>query len=241
MLFRVLMGEGEFSEKILHLLVAIIALLPSLTFHEWAHGFVAYKLGDSTAKADGRLSLNPLDHLDLYGSLMLLLVGYGWAKPVPVNTRSFKKPKRDFALCSIAGPIANFILAFVSTLLFTLTFYIMGMVDAEGYGITFEVILLILQYSIAFNIGLGLFNLIPIPPLDGSNVLMCVLPNRLAAKYSKIRYYTRHIFLILIISSWLPYPLSMINDIVFMPLNWLNGAMQEFFFEIAIKIFDIFG
>ncbi len=241
MLFRVLMGDGEFSEKILHLLVAIIALLPSLTFHEWAHGFVAYKLGDSTAKADGRLSLNPLDHLDLYGSLMLLLVGYGWAKPVPVNTRSFKKPKRDFALCSIAGPIANFILAFVSTLLFTLTFYIMGMVDAEGYGITFEVILLILKYSIALNIGLGLFNLIPIPPLDGSNVLMCVLPNRLAAKYSRIRYYTRQIFLILIISSWLPYPLSMINDIVFKPLNWLNGAMQEFFFEIAFKIFDIFG
>ncbi len=243
MLFRVLMGSGELSEKILHLLVAIIALLPSLTFHEWAHGYVAYKLGDSTAKADGRLSLNPLDHLDLYGSLMLLLVGYGWAKPVPVNTRSFKKPKRDFALCSLAGPLANFILAFVSTLLYVLAFYIfMSIETAEAYSITFEVILLILQYSIAFNIGLGLFNLIPIPPLDGSNVLMCILPNKLAAKYSKIRYYTRYIFLVLILSSWLPYPLSMINDIVFMPLNWLNGAMSELFFEIAINIFGpMFG
>jgi Zn-dependent protease len=218
-----------------------VAALIALTVHEYCHGYAAYKLGDNTARNLGRLSLNPLHHLDLFGVLCMMLFHFGWAKPVPINARNFRKPKRDFALCSIAGPIANFILAFVSTLLFTLTLYIMGMVDAEGYGITFEVILLILQYSIAFNIGLGLFNLIPIPPLDGSNVLMCVLPNRLAAQYSKIRYYTRHIFLILIISSWLQYPLSMINDIVFKPLDWLNVAMREFFFEIAIKIFDVFG
>jgi Zn-dependent protease len=244
MLLSALLGEGELIEKILHLLVAVIALLPALTFHEWAHGYVAYKLGDETAKADGRLSLNPLDHLDPVGALMLLLVGYGWAKPVPVNTRSFKKPKRDFALCSIAGPIANFVIAFVSALLYVASFFLFLEYGADTgeFSITAEVVLLIFEYSMVLNIGLGLFNLIPIPPLDGSNVLMCVLPNRLAAKYSRIRFYTRYIFLGLIILNWAPYPLSQIGDLLFMPLHWLNGSINDLFIEIWINVLSpLFG
>lgn len=238
MLLTVLMSDMGMLEKILYLLIAVIALLPALTFHEWAHGYAAYKLGDSTAKADGRLSLNPLNHLDPVGTLLLLLVGFGWAKPVPVNTRYFKKPRRDFAICSLAGPIANFVLAFVSAFLYVLSIYVCFWLELEG--ITAIIIETVFYYMMVYNIGLGLFNLIPIPPLDGSNVMMCILPNRLAAKYSKIRYYTRYIFLAIIILSWLPYPLSLIYDYLFMPLTWARGTIESLFVSLFDKLFSFF-
>lgn len=220
-----------FLEKIFVALISIIALLPALTVHEWAHGFMAYKLGDRTAKLDGRLSLNPLDHLDPVGSLMLLLVGFGWAKPVPVMTRNFKKPKRDFALTSLAGPLSNFILGFISVF-FALLFIYLG----ADRSVTLEAITLVFSYSAAYNIGLGLFNLIPIPPLDGSNIVMCILPNHLAAKYSQIRYYTRYIFLAIVLLSYLPG----IN--VFAPLTIARGWIEDLFFSISNLILSpIFG
>ena len=224
------MSEGEMSEKILALLIAIIALLPALTVHEWAHGFSAYKLGDRTAKIDGRLSLNPLDHLDPLGSLTLLLFGFGWAKPVPVMTRNFKNPKRDFAISAFAGPFANFVLGFISALLFVLSVLIPW--KFELTGITIEVLQQIFSFSLIYNIGLGLFNLIPIPPLDGSNILMCLLPNHLAAKYARIRYYTRYIILGLLLCSWLPYPFSAVTDIVFLPLDYLRSFFTNGFITV---------
>lgn len=230
MLLRILMSEGEMSEKILTLLIAIIALLPALTVHEWAHGFSAYKLGDHTAKIDGRLSLNPLDHLDPIGSLMLLLFGFGWAKPVPVMTRNFKNPKRDFAISAFAGPFANFVLGFISSLFLVLSVFVPLKLGLTG--ITFEVLQNICYFSLIYNIGLGLFNLIPIPPLDGSNILMCLLPNHLAAKYAKVRYYTRYIILGLLLCSWLPYPLSTITDIVFLPLDFLRSFLTNGFITV---------
>lgn len=222
----------SFLEKIFVALISILALLPALTVHEWAHGFAAYKLGDYTAKADGRLSLNPLDHLDPVGSLMMLLVGFGWAKPVPVMTRNFKKPKRDFALTSLAGPLANFVLAFVSVLLMTLVVYL-GAFDT----VALYAVMLVFQYSALYNIGLGLFNLIPLPPLDGSNVLMCILPSHLAAKYSKIRYYTRYIFLAIILLNYLPG-----NIDVLAPLGTVRDWIFYGFYSAASTIFSpIFG
>lgn len=224
------MSEGEISHKILMCLAALIALLPALTVHEWAHGFSAYKLGDRTAKLDGRLSLNPLDHLDPIGSLMLLLFGFGWAKPVPVSTRNFKKPKRDLAITSFAGPFANFVLGFISAFFLVLVYFC-----RIKYGLT-NTTLIILQdifdFSLFYNVGLGLFNLIPIPPLDGSNILMCLLPNNLAARYAKIRYYTRYIILGLVLCTWLPYPLSMITDIVFFPLEYLLNLITSGYFFV---------
>lgn len=220
----------EFGLKLVYFLIMIISLLPALTLHEWAHGYAAYKLGDDTAKADGRLSLNPLDHLDPMGSLMMLLVGFGWAKPVPINTRKFQKPKRDIAITSIAGPLMNFLVAIVSGLLYTFATYFCY---ANGItGITADVIITIFRYSMLLNIGLGLFNLIPIPPLDGSNVLMCALPPRAAMQYSKIRYYTRYIVLGIILISWLPFPLNTISDLIFLPLELL----RDFFAGAIIKV-----
>lgn len=223
------------GEALLLLLVSIIALIPALVVHEWAHGYTAYKLGDSTAKADGRLSLNPLDHLDPLGTLMLLLVGFGWAKPVPVNTRYFKKPRRDFALTSFAGPLANFIMGFISALLYVLAFYLVELYGIGGNGgyIIHEIFL----YSALFNIGLGLFNLIPLPPLDGSNIVLCLLPNNLAAKYSKIRYYSQYIFIGLIIMQRLPV-VDIIPEIVFWPVSQGRMILLNLFIKIGEAIFS---
>ncbi len=238
MLHSILSGNGDLMQKLLALMISIIALLPALTFHEWAHGYMAYKLGDATAKADGRLSLNPLDHLDPFGTLMLLIMGFGWAKPVPVNTRHFKKPRRDFALTALAGPMMNFIVALISAFLFVLTWYIVGYNDLTG--ITSDAILMIFDYSMVFNIGLGLFNLIPLPPLDGSNILMCMLPNSLAAKYSRVRYYSGYIFIGLILLQYVPV-LDFIPDLIFAPLNICRNFLTDAFISLAdTVIYPIF-
>ncbi len=236
MLFNILSSQGTMAEKILYLLISILALLPALTFHEWAHGYAAYKLGDSTAKADGRLSLNPLDHIDPMGSLMMLIIGFGWAKPVPVNTRYFKKPKRDFALTSLAGPIANFVLGFVSGLLYVLSIFLVNKFGVTG--VIADLVPTLFMYSMLMNVGLGTFNLIPIPPLDGSNVLMCILPNHIAAKYAKLRYYTHYIFIGLIILSRLPYPLGMIYDLIFAPLTWIRSGLTDLFIDVGVWLFS---
>jgi len=162
---------------LLGLLVSIPGVLIAITFHEFAHGFVAYKLGDNTAKNEGRLTLNPFAHLDPIGSLMLLFAGFGWGKPVQVNPRNYTRKmsmEKADALVSAAGPIMNFILALV----FTLTYYAIY----KYAGITFvtstvgKVILLLISATISINIGLGVFNLIPLPPLDGSKIIMPFLP-----------------------------------------------------------------
>ncbi len=232
MLFSILRSDADISMKILLLMVSVISLLPALTIHEWAHGFAAYKLGDSTAKADGRLSLNPLDHLDPIGALMMLLVGFGWAKPVPVNTRYFKKPRRDYAIVSLAGPVANFILAFIFAFLFVIAWY-----SFQAAGIsdtpTAIVVIAIFQYSALMNLGLGSFNLIPLPPLDGSNVVLALLPNNLGAQYAKLRYYSHYIFMGLILLSYAPFPFSLVYDIAFLPLNWAREGLWSLFIKIA--------
>lgn len=234
MLLDVLYGGGSFAEKLLYVLIMVIALLPALTFHEWAHGYAAYKLGDHTAKADGRLSLNPLDHLDPVGTVMLLVLGFGWAKPVPVMTRNFKKPRRDFAITSLAGPMANFVVGFITTLLYVLGVYICAANEFDN--MTAEVILSVFFYSSIFNFGLGLFNLIPLPPLDGSNVVMCLLPNRIAAKYSKIRYYSRYIFIGLIVMEYIPY-LEIIPQIIFWPISVGRDLLFGLVYNLGELIF----
>ena len=234
MLFSILSSGGTLGEKLVLLLISVLALLPALSVHEWAHGYAAYKLGDNTARADGRLSLNPLDHLDPLGTLMLLLVGFGWAKPVPVNTRHFKKPRRDFALTSLAGPISNLLLGFISALLYVLAFYACSALEISQ--MTATVIINVFYFSTLYNLGLGLFNLIPLPPLDGSNILICLLPNRLAAKYSKIRYYSSYIFLVLVIMRRIP-SLSFISEIVFWPVNQGRSLLFELFVEFGDMIF----
>ena len=180
---------------ILSLLISVFCVLLSISIHEFAHGYMAYKLGDDTARVMGRLSVNPLHHLDPIGALCLLFFHFGWAKPVPVNPSKFTKVKikTGMVLTAIAGPLANFILGFIAMILIRVV--ILYMAD---FAVS-ELLFIILYTLVIMNVGLGLFNLIPIPPLDGSKVLNALLPARI---YFKIMQYERYGTLLLILFIW---------------------------------------
>ena len=158
--------------SMLDMVLRLAAVLLCLTVHETCHGLAAYALGDPTARRAHRLSLNPLRHIDWFGLLMMFAAGFGWAKPVPVNPNYFKKPKQGMALTALAGPVSNFLLALL-TLLAARIFC-----DVAAYSETNQRILDFLLMVAVLSIGLGLFNLVPIPPLDGAKVLFAGLPDR---------------------------------------------------------------
>ncbi len=158
-------------------IVRIPVLLFAITIHEYAHGRAALWLGDPTAKNMGRLTLNPLPHIDPFGAICLFLFNFGWAKPVPVNPRYFKNIRKDIILMSLAGPLANILLALLAGILIRFFFF------------PWDIYRLALIYLLFMNIGLGLFNLVPIPPLDGSHVLENLLPLRAAQKYREFGRY----------------------------------------------------
>lgn len=205
-----------------------IVLFTAITVHECAHGFVAYKLGDPTAKNAGRLTLNPLSHLDLLGALCMVLVGFGWAKPVPINPMYFRNRKRDTALVSLAGPAANIVLAFLSTILYVpiaVAYYkfgswILGFVEGTLISL------------VSLNIGFAVFNLIPFPPLDGGKILGVILP---ADAYMKLLQYERFGFPILIILS-LTGVLSRILNVIIAPVYHLWSIFAEFLLNLVLKL-----
>ena len=174
--------------RLLQAALRLAAVLLCLTVHETCHGLAAYALGDPTAKERHRLSLNPLHHIDWFGLAAMLLLGFGWAKPVPVDMRYFKNPKRGMALTALAGPVSNLLLALV--LLLGARAVLEASPDTAAWGWFFAFLILCAQLSI----GLGVFNLIPISPLDGSKVLFAVLPDRM---YEKLMYYERYGFIVL--------------------------------------------
>ena len=158
--------------SMLDMVLRLAAVLLCLTVHETCHGLAAYALGDPTARRAHRLSLNPLRHIDWFGLLMMFAAGFGWAKPVPGNPNYFKKPKQGMALTALAGPVSNFLLALLTLLAARI------LCDVAAYSETNQRILDFLLMVAVLSIGLGLFNLVPIPPLDGSKVLFAVLPDR---------------------------------------------------------------
>lgn len=193
----------------------IISILIAISVHECAHGFVANLLGDPTAKYAGRLTLNPLAHLDLLGALMFLIVGFGWAKPVPVDPTYFRHPKRDAALTALAGPVSNLFLAlivFVGLLLLlpqvtdiSLSF----LLGLEQSGSVVSVFLVqVFASSLFINLVLMAFNLLPIAPLDGSKVLHLFIPPRYEEQYLRFMQYGPYVLLVLILfGSILPFPI----------------------------------
>lgn len=217
------------SDRLVSLLVSVPGVLIAITFHEFAHGYAAYKLGDNTAKNEGRLSLNPLDHLDPIGTLMLLVAGFGWGKPVHVNPTNYTRKismEKGEAIVSVAGPLTNIVLAFIFALIYGafIKFASFGfLVSTVG-----QIIKLILATTIAINIGLGVFNLIPLPPLDGSKIIMPFLPYHAKQWFRN----NEQIFYIVFVILWIT---NLASVIISPAINWISTGIMT----ITAMIFGI--
>ena len=219
-------GDLKAIDLIIYILSITYVCLCATPLHEFAHAFVAVKLGDDTPKLRGRVTINPMAHIDPLGFLMIFLFGFGYAKPVEVRARNFKKPKRDMAIVALAGPLSNFIQAFVYLLIsaiFSVVLIITGIAPLEYICMFFT-------FAALINIRLGVFNMIPVPPLDGSRLLTAVLPTKV---YFKIMQYERYIsigLMLLLFTGVLSWPLSIISEfvynifefIIFLPFNFIG-------------------
>jgi len=215
----------------LFLIIAIPILFFSVMIHECAHGVVALFFGDDTAKKEGRLSLNVIRHIDLVGTIILPLILlitrsgiiFGWAKPVPVRVSRLRNPARDYTFVSLAGPIANVLLAFAFG--FILPF---SMMILKGHGTLFSIAKFTCFLGVKINIILAMFNLLPIPPLDGSHVLAYLLPYPLSVRYQQIARYGILIILILILTDALKYPFLLADYLSRTLLSWMNSVGHLF-------------
>lgn len=192
-------GTADVKLLLANILLSIPVILFALSAHEAAHGFVAYKCGDPTAKNLGRVSLNPLRHLDPLGTLCMLLVGYGWAKPVPIDPRHFKNPKRGMALSAAAGPLMNLTLGIVNALLTGLFYALLTLVgnhDAPMFVVyLFYLLLILFRLGTIYNFVFAVFNLIPLPPFDGSRIVYAILPEKW---YFSVMRYERTIMIVVL-------------------------------------------
>lgn len=194
--------DGFDFTYLLSILLAVIPSLICITLHELSHGFAAYKLGDDTAKNAGRLTLNPIKSLDPVGLLMILVFHVGWAKPVPVNMFKFKNPKRGMAVTALAGPLSNIIIALLFMFLYGVLYIPLRMSAVGGY------VLSMVQLTAYISLGLAVFNLIPVPPLDGSKVLFSLMSNEHYYKLMRYEKYGSLIMLILVATGVIGRPLS---------------------------------
>lgn len=215
MLFDLIRGGHSMIEILAGVFASLFVVFCTLPFHEYAHAFVATKLGDQTARLSGRLSLNPMRHIDPLGALMIVLVGFGYAKPVPVNPRNFKNPKVGMALTALAGPCANLLMAIV----FLLLKNIILLFPASNP------IVLALAYFFIFaasiNIGLAVFNLLPIPPLDGSRILQLIIPSKYYFKFMQYERYVVILVFILLLTGVLSRPLGYLQTLLYNGLDFL--------------------
>ena len=204
------------------LLIRLIVLLTAIPVHEAAHAFVADRLGDPTARAMGRLSLNPMRHFDLLGSVCLLLVGIGWAKPVPIDPRNFRHPRSGMAISAAAGPLSNLLLALIAMIVSKLVFVF-------GAGTIAFWVFAFFMGVCQINISLAIFNLMPFPPFDGSRIYSAFLPQK---AYFGVMRYEKYLFIAVLALLWLGVfdaPLRVVNQFVFSGLDFLTGWIDLIF------------
>ena len=221
MLILLLSRELNLATAIIYILSALAVIFLTSPIHEFAHGFIADRLGDPTARYQGRLTLNPFAHIDYMGALGILLVGFGGARPVPVNPYNFRNPKRDVAFVAVAGPLSNVVAAFVCMVLANL-------VLVTTRTLAFYYVFLFFYFIAQINVRLAVFNLIPVPPLDGSRILAQFLPNRI---YYKLMQYERYIYFILIIlvfSGSLSGPISNVSNALMRGISDLASLPFKF-------------
>ena len=225
MLLSLLRGQLDFTSAVAEVLAVLVIVFIVLPFHEWAHAFTASKLGDTSIKYRGRLTLNPMAHIDPFGALALLLFGFGWAKPVPIDPRNFKYPKLYMGITALMGPVANVVASMAGGLIINAVYAFAPDFFFSGAG---TYIYQFLAYYTLINIYLAVFNLLPIPPLDGSKILFMFLPDKWVYKFYQ---YERYISMALIMLLWagvLGRPLSIVSSYVLNFVMWLTGLPFSF-------------
>lgn len=206
----IMSGNFDFVDFVIHMSSIAFVIFCTMPLHEFAHALVADKLGDDTPRLRGRLTINPSAHIDKRGTLMIFLFGFGYAKPVEVRMRKFKKPKRDMALVALAGPVCNLLQGFVSVFIYNALVHFSIVTD----NVMMTYMSMFFLYAAIINVNIAVFNLIPIPPLDGSRLLTALLP---AKYYYKIIQYERYIMIglfVLLFTGILTTPLSFLSNLV---------------------------
>ena len=211
----------------MEILMSIIPALVCITLHELSHGYVAYRLGDDTAKQAGRLTLNPIKHLDPVGLLMMLVFRVGWAKPVPVNMYRFKNPKRGMAVTALAGPVSNVLITLVFLLLYGALYVPLRSSSVGGYFLE------MIELTAYMSLGLAVFNLIPLPPLDGSKVLFALMRDESYYKLMRYERYGGLVLMVLMMTGVLGRPVSTVVSAIYSNLI----PVAQFACDLVVKLF----
>ena len=226
MIFDLFRGDADFLDILVKLFSRLFVVFCTMPIHEYAHALIATKLGDQTPRLSGRLTLNPMAHISPIGAVMIFLCGFGYAKPVPVNPRNFKDSKKGMALTAIAGPVSNLIMGFVFIVISAIATFSMA---RSQNSTLFNAIFIFVYYAAAINVNLAVFNLLPIPPLDGSRILQLLIPSKYYYKFLEYERYVVIIVFVLIFTGVLSGPLSAISNgilslfqfIAYLPLSFI--------------------